>query len=426
VRLRREVETRTGIRHDRRRPTLKTFAGAIAFAFAAAGTAVPAGAYTYKVLHDFTPDTFPTGYELFIDASGTLYGGAAGGVYSLTPNADRSKWTRKLVYPVDATGIIGDTAGNLYGTSLEGGAHNGGFVFELTPNADRSQWTLTTLVDFSFQSQPRSNVTYAGAQSGALYDGVSPLYGTTTQGGAGGFGVVFALTPDGGNWDYAVLHDFCPRKDSCRDGARPWGDVLADPAGNLFGTTLGGGYDFNGVLYELSPGSGGGAWTETILHRFCRKKSCADGASPTGSLVMDTAGALLGTTHTTGHCPKRYVYCGAAFALLPAGTKSPLTVLYSFCSLGHCDDGNGPDQLTLDAAGNLFGTTDLGGTKGHGTVFELSGTSEQVLHNFCQKKDCADGGTPVGRPAEDSLGNLYGTTQRGGKKGGGVLYELSP
>ncbi len=411
---------------ERRCCTRRTFARAVVFTLAIVGAIGSAEAYTYKVLHSFSPETFPIGNGLFLDASGTLYGGAAGGVYSLTPNGDRTKWTRKLVYPVDTNGTIEDASGNLYGTSLEGGSQDGGFVFELTPNIDRSQWTLTTLVNFSNNSLPRSNVTYAGAQSGALYDGVSPLYGTTTEGGNSNRGVVFMLMPNGGSWGYTVLHDFCSRGENCTDGAAPSGDVFVDSVGNLFGTTTSGGYDFNGVLYELSPDSGRTTWTETVLHHFCRTRSCPDGGSPADPLVMDAAGELLGTTGMTGHCPKRYVYCGAAYKLLPSGPKSPLTVLYSFCSLRRCEDGNGPNPLMIDTSGNLFGTTDLGGTKGNGTIFELSGTSEQVLYCFCEKNDCEDGGTPIGKLIEDSLGNLYGVAQIGGKKAGGVLFELSP
>jgi uncharacterized repeat protein (TIGR03803 family) len=402
----------------------RAFIAAIVFAGAIFGTTGDAEAYKYKVLHAFTPDTFPIGNGLFLDPSGTLYGGAAGGVYSLTPNSDHTKWTRKLVYPVDTNSIIEDTAGNLYGTSLNGGSQNGGFVFELTPNTDRTQWTLTTLVNFSDHSLPRSNVTYAGAQTGALYDGISPLYGTTYEGGSTNWGIVFMLTPKGESWDFTVLHDFCTGGGRCSDGAGPWGDVIVDSSGNLFGTTIDGGHDFNGVVYELSPGVDG--WTETVLHVFCRKKSCLDGMGPSGALVMDAAGELIGTTGASGRCPKRDVYCGTAYKLLPDGSNSQFTILYNFCSLKHCEDGNSPNPLMIDAAGNLFGTTDQGGTGGGGTIFKLTGTSEQVLFNFCDVHNCKDGGTPIGRLIEDSLGNLYGVGQGGGKKDGGVLFELSP
>lgn len=220
------------------------------------------------------------------------------------------------------------------------------------------------------------------------------------------------------------------------DGISPVSSLISDNAGNLYGTTNYGGTNNAGVAFELSPQSGG-TWSESILYNFCSEVNCADGEFPVAGLVMDAAGNLYGTTlygGTQSGCQAGFSGCGITFELSPQidGTWAE-TVLYNFCSVfdnNTCEDGSAPDsQLVFDAAGNLYGTS-LGATGG--VVFELSpgsnGWTESVLYRFCPNGGnfCADGSIPKGGVAFDKSGNLYGTTQHGGRYRIGVVFELSP
>ena len=241
------------------------------------------------------------------------------------------------------------------------------------------------------------------------------------------------------------------------DGALPEGNLVLDHAGNLYGTTFGGGSFANapcssigcGTVFKLSPNSDG-SWTNTILYDFCASFSqagCLDGAFPKAGLIFDAKGNLYGTTANGGgqFCPFDGRGCGTVFELSP---PSPLggawieTVLYAFCAIevnNQCLDGGTPvSQLTFDALGNLYGTTSTGGTGASvgGIVFELSpspnGWKESGLHYFCtggHDDACPDGAGPQAGVTFDKLGNLYGTTEFGGSQksgGGGTVYELSP
>ena len=227
-----------------------------------------------------------------------------------------------------------------------------------------------------------------------------------------------------------VLHNF---KDNGKDGYSPEAGLVFDKAGNLYGTTYGapyGGstYGSNGTVFELSPGAGG-KWTEKVLHEFCAVQGCPDGKSPNAALILDAAGNLYSTTQSGG----AYGF-GTVFELTPgAGGKWTEKVLHSF---GSGTDGYFPNaSLIFDAGGNLYGTTYVGGTNSNsGTVFELSpGTggawNETVLYNFCASPGCVDGQHPAAALIFDSIGNLYSTTFEGGtgSDGGyGTVFELSP
>jgi uncharacterized repeat protein (TIGR03803 family) len=217
-----------------------------------------------------------------------------------------------------------------------------------------------------------------------------------------------------------VLHSFR----DFPDGALPYAGLMSDPAGNLYGTTSDGGYEFNcgygpgcGTVFELTLGSNG-RWTEKVLYRFCGNRSCLDGSVPFAGLTRDAAGNLYGTTAAGGaFCTGG---CGTVFQLTPhTGGIWTERVLHSFSG----KDGSSPvGGLTLDAAGNLYGTTYFGGT-----VFELSPTAdgkwtEKVLHRF----NGADGSAPSNVPIFDAAGNLYGTTSLGGTHNYGVVFMLKP
>ncbi|HEY3778803.1 MAG TPA: choice-of-anchor tandem repeat GloVer-containing protein [Rhizomicrobium sp.] len=431
----------------------------------------PASAHGYRLLYTFCqaggdcPDGQGPSGGLVEDGSGNLYGvtysGGASKYYGVAYELERAakgRYAYHVIYNFGATledalepggSLILDTAGNLYGTSGYGGAgeYGLGTVFELMPNKRHDKWTEKLL--YSFCSQTNCNdgglpmtLTYAGAASGALYDGKSPLFGITA--GFGGEGATapstaYDVQPGTG---FQLLHTFGSRG----DGAGAYGPLVEDASGNLYGATVQGGSDTTnaGVLYELSPAKN--SYTETILHTFCPGYPCADGSQPESGVTMDASGNLYGTTYYGGaDCSvDGDIGCGVAFMLKPDGISSKETVLRTFCSSKHCADGVNPfGPLLLDAQGNIFGTTLLGGNKvapyGGGTLFEVSGSTFQVLHKFCHYPfyggsctDVTDGFYPNGALIRDGKGRLFGTTFYGGAgqtasySGNGVVFELVP
>jgi len=254
---------------------------------------------------------------------------------------------------------------------------------------------------------------------------------------------------------YKVLWSF---GGSPNDGANPTSDFVFDSAGNMYGTTQTGGNSTNvsclrenlmpgcGTVFELSPNSDG-SWTETVVYNFCANYPtgvCPDGQQPTAGLAMDSAGNLYGTTRQGGvSCAVDGAGCGTVFELSPPSVQGGAwtqEILYVFCSMGQnpCPDGALPtSHLTLDSAGNLYGTTTEGGGGAWygGTVFELSpengAWTEAVLYAFCTTGElyhCPDGTNPQAGVTFANLGNLYGTTEWGGSPSGGgtgTLFELS-
>jgi uncharacterized repeat protein (TIGR03803 family) len=236
-----------------------------------------------------------------------------------------------------------------------------------------------------------------------IADGSGNLYGVTFKGGSGG-GVVFKLAPNGAE---TVLYDFPP---GGGQGAIPNGPLLADNAGNLYGTACCGS-DQAGVIFKLTAGG-----TESVLYNFT---GGSDGASPQGGVIADANGNLYGTAEGGGSDG-----CGTVFELQ---TNGQLIVLHTFQGEDGCDPRG---TLVMDGSGNLYGATELGGNmegcdgNGCGTVFEVApdGT-ETVLYVF---SGGGDGGTPAGGVIADSAGNLYGTTFYGGVSGAGTVFKLAP
>jgi uncharacterized repeat protein (TIGR03803 family) len=236
---------------------------------------------------------------------------------------------------------------------------------------------------------------------------------------------------------YSVLYAF-GTKGGTNDGWSPNGGLVFDAVGNIYGTTGAGGNvsalcpDGCGTVFELSPAVGGG-WTETLLHLFSDSQ---DGLNPSSGLVFDAKGNLYGTTAGNFSSNCQAPDCGTVFELSPEpnGTWTE-TVLYSF---GELPDGQVPvAPVAFDVLGNLYGTTDIGGLNGYGSVFELSPPSfpgsdwtESILYNFCQvggPQECSDGADPYAGVVLDNFGNLYGTTTSGGRaRFWGLAYELSP
>jgi len=358
-----------------------------------------AGGWQTKVLHTF--DCGKDGCDplggLTLDASGNLYGTTylggslttaknKGVVYQLAQTAG-GKWKYKILYSFlglpdgqhPRSKLVVDATGNLYGTTESGGTFTAGTVFELSPGASGT-WLETVLDDFAIGS--------GGAlpNAGVVLDKSGNLYGTTVSGGhtgghcgSLGCGVVYELTPSTlGPWIETVLHSF-----SGADGDSPYAGVKFDAAGNLFGATYTGG-DLSGcggngcgVLYELTPNAGGGSWSETILHSFHPGGSGfagPGGGNPYSAPTLDAAGNLYGAAAAGGHAP---AYSGVVFKLSPsAGGGWKETVLHTFSA--STDGGEPLSGVTLDAAGDVFGTAYLGGIltdcfgNGCGVVYEIT------------------------------------------------------
>ena len=389
----------------------------------------------YKLLHRFkgrADGRYPYAGLVF-DSAGNLYGTTleggslnAGTVFKLAPNSDGS-WKESVLYAFTGSadggyplaGLILDAAGNLYGTKSGGGnkcpAGGCGGVFKLTPNSDGS-WTENSL--HMFTSGADGNQPMASL----IFDAVGNLYGTTTFGGnftcdaRYGCGVVFKLSMNShGSWTESVLHTF-----TGPDGEQSYAGLTFDPAGNLYGTTVGGGTYGNGTVFKLAPNSDG-SWTESVLHSFTGR----DGSGPNGGVIFDHAGNLYGTT--VGGGSSDY---GAIFKLTPNSDGSwTESVLYSFANHPGANPMAG---LVFDAAGSLYGTTVSSGNVSCGaavcgTVFKLTPNSdgswtETVLHIF-QGKPAE---TPYAGVVLDKAGDLYGTTYTCVFVCHGLVFEISP
>ena len=308
--------------------------------------------------------------------------------------------------------LVVDSAGNLYGTSYAGGLYGNGTVFELT-HVGGHGWTEQLLYSFT-----GSGTDGAHAQSAVTIDSAGNLYGTTSGGGTQGGGTAWKLVKPVGNggWREVILHAF----GHGTDGNSPHGKLLLAADGSLYGTTLFGGMTFGGTVFKLAHGATG--WTETLLYQFTGTN---DGNLCASTLTTDAAGALYGSTIAGGSTNN-----GMVFKLTPgpAGqTAWNEQVLYSFDAP---NDGHGPQTgVVFDTHGNLFGTTSSGGTSAYGTVFELTppaagGTAwaEQVLHNFAYQ---VEGSPAIDLPVFDASGNLWGTSA-GGTAHEGAVWEMTP
>jgi uncharacterized repeat protein (TIGR03803 family) len=345
---------------------------------------------------------------LILDAEGNLYGTTTiggqrctqgcGTVFKSTPAGEES-----VLYDfyggVSAdphSSLIFDATGNLYGTTA------GGTVFRLKYQRNRK-------ILYSFKQTADG----LRPMSGLISDAQGNFYGTTQYGGTGrcdgalpGCGVVYEVTLTGVE---RVLYSFKGKF----DGEYPQSVLVRDTRGNLYGTTEYGGAFGYGVVFKLTA-----TGKFSVLHTFT---SSPDGALPLPGLVTGADGNLYGTTIEGGTTGCLFG-CGTVFQLTPSGKE---TVLYRFT--GTPDGENPYASVAFDAQGNLYGTTAGGGANDQGTVFELTPSgSETTLYSFCAQTNCTDGAFPQAGVSLDAQGNLYGTTNLGGAKNDGTIFKVTP
>ncbi len=384
--------------------------------------ATQAEAQTYHVIYNFTGCTdggSPSG-TMTIDHSGNLYGAATDGGTGCGGNGNGvifrlkragSGWIETPIHaftgaphdgriPTIYGGLTTGPDGAFYGTTVYGGTNDLGTIFRLRPQPTACATALCPFSEdvlYSFTNSPDGAFPY----SSVTFDAAGTMYGTTAQGGHR-FGAVYKATHSGNNWDESVIAD--------HDGFL-FAGVTVDPAGNLYGVSYedGGG---GGTLFQLTPS--GGSYTQNILHTFTGGN---DGANPVAGLLRDSAGNFYGATQVLGQGEG-----GTVFELSPSGGGWTFNILYSFsCCAGPLS------ALTMDAAGNLYGTTVSGGAFDAGSVFKLthSGNSWTYtdLHDFHGNED---GSVPAGGVTLDANGNLFGTASNGGTHASGLVWEITP
>lgn len=391
-----------------------------------------ANAQKFQVIHTFTDgaDGANPYAGMIIDAKGNLYGttnigglsgscfpqfAGCGTVFELSPS--KSGWKFKTLYTfqggTDGQGPYGPVMfgpnGSLYGTTDNGGnpscPSGCGSVFNLKPA--KGTWTETVLYNF----QGNTDAFYP---TGPLaMDSSGNLYGTTYIGGANGPGTIYELTNSGGTWTETIVWNFA----NGPDGANPYNGVVIGSDGSLF-TTAGYGTYGNGTVDQLT--KSGNTWSAQSIYAF--QNTSLAGGYPFAGLLLEPSGALIGATEWGGAHKG-----GTIFSLTPSGGAWNFGLIYSLRAKTCC---NGPAaNLIMDSAGNLYGTTQ--GSSNHGTVFKLTRKGNswtiKVLHTFTGGKD---GSTPMGALVRDSAGNIYGTTLLGGVQnsngGYGVVFEITP
>jgi uncharacterized repeat protein (TIGR03803 family) len=390
----------------------------LATAFVLMCSTNPAHAQTYSVIWNFTgggdgstPYAGVTirGGHLF---GTTYYGGPfdRGAIYELMPVGSIWSFSPVLLFSNGGANpqarVVFGPDGRLYGTTYTGGSNNFGTLFYATPplsicKTANCSWKEHTI--HSFTGSPDGNSPFYGD---LVWDQQGNIFGTTESGGASNQGAVYELKPSGNSWTEEIIHSFSGTEYNAYSG------VILDSNGDLFGTIASGGI-YYGAVYELKYTNG--SWVETPIYTF---QNGSDGAFPVGGLVMDKAGNLYGSTTGGGSGGG-----GTIFELSPAGDSWTFQVLYNLQG-----DGAGPyASLTMDDAGNLYGTTYADGANGKGNIFKLTKTGNgwaySSLHDFSAG---SDGRYPIGAVTVDSDGTLYGTAALGGSQANGIVWMIQP
>lgn len=386
-------------------------------------TTIGSSAQTLKTLNSFdnTNGAYPfAGLVQATDGNfyGTTYNGGSeneGVVFKITPGGTLTTLynfcskTNCADGSLPYAGLVQDTNGSLYGTTVAGLEDERGTAFKITLGG-----TLTTEYDFCSQSGCTDG---ADPYAGLIQASNGNLYGVTAFGGKYDFGSIFEINAGGA---LRTLYSFCPAT-GCKDGAEPYGRMVQAANGKFYGTTQTGGANNNsacapegcGTVFEFS------GVAPTTLYSFCAKSACADGQTPNGALIVGTDGNIYGTTLAGGGSSNT----GTVFKLTPTGK---LTTLHSFCPETGCTDGEVPFAGLVQANdGNLYGTTVSGGL-GPGTIFKIttSGTLT-TIYDFCSESGCVDGSSPNGQLIQGTNGEFYGTTFNGGAHGYGAIYSLA-
>jgi RHS repeat-associated protein len=363
------------------------YAGTSATGTPLSGVPSNAGTYTVAVSFggsaDYASASAATTFVIAPASPAIMNVLVGGNAYALSPLGSFNLSNGALPYG----GLVMDANGNLYGTTSSGGAYGYGVVFEIVSGSG----TLTTLASFN-----GSNGAYSYA--GLVVDGSGNLYGTTSSGGAYGYGTVFEVV--NGSGTITTLASF-----NGNNGAYSYAGLVVDGSGNLYGTTSSGGLDGYGTVFEVANGSN----TITALASF----TGSNGGYSYGGLVMDGSNNLYGTTSFGG--ANGY---GTVFEV--ANGSGTITALASF------DGSNGEYSyagMVMDGMGNLYGTTSFGGANGYGTVFEVANGSGAIssLASFSGTNGAYSNAGLV----MDGTGNLYGTTPSGGANGYGTVFELA-
>jgi len=372
----------------------------IFIALAMAAGVQPATAQTFTILHEFTglPDGANPQATLIQDAAGNLFGttftggGAAeGSVFKMTKAGRVSILLdfNNLNGSFPHSSLLMDSAGNLFGTADEGPG-GAGVLFRVAKNGGAQ-------IFHAFQGGEGSEA--AVPAGGVIADAAGNFFGATVLGGLG-FGTVYQVDATG---KLKALHKFLGRP----DGAGPQGPLVQDADGNLYGAAVEGGTKNKGTIFKLAKNG-----TLTVLHNFTGVR---DGGAPQGGLLMDSAGNLFGSAFTGGDSGN-----GTLFEITKAGK---FVRLYSFT--GGTDGINPNGGLIQDPDGNLYGTAQVGGAQGLGTVFKLSRAHTlTVLHTFTGGRD---GATPFAGLLRDSVGNLFGTAEQNFllQQRGGTIFRIT-
>lgn len=368
-------------------------------------------AQSFSVLHNFTGGSdggFPLdGFA--VDSSGNLFGTTSTGgssgtgvvfeisqsgqqqvLYSFKGGSDGANPNARLIF---------DASGNLYGTTYAGGTHGLGTIFQVTRAGQE-----TVLYSFA------GGADGANPESKLVFDTVGDLYGTTFAGGAYGGGTAFVFTKGGVE---KVLHSF----GNGTDGANPVAGLTLTKKWGIFGTTSAGGAHGYGTVFVIWPTTSG--WQEMTLHDFALQ---GDGGTPYGGLVFDQSGRLYGTTTAGGQGGESGG--GTIFNLTPTTSGWNFSVLDVLAGWGISGTYR---NLLLDASGNIYATTHCDGNYGAGTVYKLTSAGSSwtydQLYTFTGGND---GLFSFSNLVFDQQGNLYGTTKNGGTNGYGVVFKIIP
>ena len=394
----------------------------VAYAGAALLATAASAASSGKLIYSFAGDTDGeyTDTELVMDRAGNLYGTSVqGGVYGGgTVFQVTSAGVHTVLYNFTGgrdggepyKGVTLDSQGNLYGTAVTGGGGSCeggcGVVFKLTNSG--GVWTQSVIHTFTGGNDG------SGPGSPVTIDRYGTVYGTTPTGGADGMGVVYRLRPNAtGGWTFSLIHTFTGGD----DGGGGSASRLLIAGGNLYGVCTVGGANGFGTVYEISPSQG---WQFTTLYAF---KDQPDGALPYGGVISDNDGNLYGTTYYAGAND-----VGTVYRLTHTNGTWAESVLYSF--KGGTDGASPISSLVADAKGNLYGTTSDGGAASCscGVIFKMArgaagSWTESVAYRF---PGTPGAGFAYNGLVRDAAGNLYGATVHGGSSNDGAIYEFTP